>query len=114
MSELKVKASFEYVIIETIAHPAGSEIISPSGILLGVREQGEEPIHGRVVSVGSAVPEEIAGDLLGKNVPLPKGHMSNVPNADLISGVITEKQAKENPVKYVSAHYKAIQAIYNN
>lgn len=113
MSELKVKASFEYVIIETIAQPAGSEIRSPSGILLGFREQGEEPIHGRVVSVGSGVPEEIAEQLIGKNVPLPRGHMSNVPNPDLVEGIITEKQAKEITVKYVSAHYKAIQAIYN-
>ncbi len=112
MSELKVKASFEYVIIETVARPAGSEIVSESGFLIGIRQQGEEPISGKVVSVGPDVPEEKAKELLGKMVPLPKGHMANVPDPDLVKGVISAEDARTKEVKYVSAHYKAVQAIY--
>lgn len=43
MSELKVKASGEYVIIEATARPQGSEIKSESGIVVGVRQHGEQP-----------------------------------------------------------------------
>lgn len=110
---LKVKASFEYVVIETVAYAAGTEITSPEGVFLGFRQTGEEPVHGKVVSVGDDVPGEIAARLLNSNVPLPKGHMANVPDPDLIGGIITAAEAKEKPIKYLTAHYKAIQAIYN-
>ena len=113
MSELKVKASFEYVVIETVARPQGSEILSESGLLVGYRQTGENPVSGVVVDVGPDVPEEMKTALLNKRVPLPHAHMANVPDPDLVSGTITEEQAKEKIVKYVTAHYKAIQAIYN-
>lgn len=112
MSELKVKASFEYVIIEATARPQGSEIVSPTGIVVGVRQHGEQPYFGKVVSVGPDVPEENAKALLGKMVPLPHAQMANVPDPDLVAGYISEKEAKEKETKYVSAHYKAVQAIY--
>lgn len=112
MSELKVKASGEYIIIEAIARPAGSEIKSESGILVGIRQHGEEPISGTVVSVGSDVPADAAERLLNKQVPLPKAHMANVPDPDLVKGTITAEDARTKDVKYVSAHYKAVQAIY--
>lgn len=113
MSELKVKASFEYVVIEVFARPAGSEILSESGMLLGYRQTGENPSFGMVVSVGDEVPEEIKQALLNKRVPLPHAHMANVPDPELVAGTITEEEAKAKHIKYVTAHYKAIQAIYN-
>lgn len=113
MSDLNVKASFEYVVIETIARPQGSEILSESGMLLGYRTQGETPSFGIVVSVGPDVPEEMKNALLNKRVPLPSAHMAHVPDPDLVSGTITEVEAKEKFIKYVTAHYKSIQAIYN-
>lgn len=112
MSELKVKASFEYVVIETNAKAAGSEIVSPSGIVTGVRQHGEEPIFGIVVSVGPDVPEEYKTLLLGKKVPLPQAQMANVPDPALVEQKVSKEEARKHPVKYVSAHYKAIQAIY--
>lgn len=108
----KVKASFEYVIIETNAKAAGSEIVSPSGIVTGVRQHGEEPIFGTVVSVGPDVPEEYKVLLLGKKVPLPHAQMANVPDPALVEQKVSKEEARKHPVKYVSAHYKAIQAIY--
>lgn len=112
MSELKVKASGEYVIIEATARPQGSEIKSESGIVVGVRQHGEQPFYGKVVSVGVDVPAEAAERILGKYIPLPSAHMANVPDPDLVAGYISEKESKEKETKYVSAHYKAIQAIY--
>lgn len=64
MSELKVKASGEYVIIEATARPQGSEIKSESGIVVGVRQHGEQPFYGKVVSVGVDVPAEAAERIL--------------------------------------------------
>lgn len=110
---LKVQASFEYVVIETTARPQGSEILSESGIVVGYRQTGEQPIFGKVVSVGSDVPEEMVGKLLGKKVPLPHAHMANVPDPDLVAGTISADEAKEKVTKYVTCHYKSIQAIYN-
>lgn len=110
---LKVQASFEYVVIEVTARPQGSEIVSESGIVVGYRQTGEQPSFGTVVSVGSEVPEDIANLMLGKKVPLPHAHMANVPDPDLVTGVITEDEAKQKHTKYVTAHYKSVQAIYN-
>lgn len=112
MSELSVKASFEYVLIETNAKAAGTEIVSPSGIVTGVRQHGEEPIYGTVLSCGPDVPEEYKTLLMGKRVPLPHAQMANVPDPKLITGKATKEEARKYPVKYVTAHYKAIQAIY--
>lgn len=108
----EVFASGEYVIIQSVAHPAGSEILSPSGFLLGIREHGEMPISGVVVSVGSEVPEEVRDTLLGSTVALPSAHLANVPHPGLISGKLTAEEAKKDINKLSSCHYKAIQVVY--
>lgn len=108
----KVKASFEYVIIETHARPAGTEIKSETGFIVGKLAQGEEAVSGKVVSIGPDVPDEYRQLLSGKTVALPHAHMANVPDPDWVAGIITKEEARLKQTKYVSVHYKSIQSIY--
>lgn len=107
-----VRPSGEYVLIHSIAHPAGSEIKSASGILMGTRETGEIPVSGRVIAVGEDVPDEIRELLYGSQIVLPTQHMTNVPHPKLVSGEYTIEQAKQDPNKLATCHYKAVQAVY--
>lgn len=113
MTDFKnVQASGEYLILAATAKTAGSEIKSPSGIVTGYRTTGEMPISAKVISVGVDVPADVRTTLAWSTVALPHAHMANVPHPDLISGKITEEEAKQIEEKYFSCHYKAIQAVY--
>ncbi|QDH49066.1 chaperone protein [Pantoea phage Phynn] len=107
-----VRATGEYVIIKSIAHPANSEIYSQGGMLLGYRELPEVPKSGVIVDVGSDVPEETRKILLNARVVLPTQHMTSVPDPELISGEITEEEARKKITKFSTCHYKAVQAVY--
>ncbi|QQV89077.1 head assembly chaperone protein [Providencia phage PSTRCR_121] len=102
-----IKALGESVIIAAKADSAGTEEVSPMGIVVGVRQQGELPEYGIIYDVGEHVP---AGYFeIGDKVPLPMGNMRNVPHPET---VFNGKKASEFPTKYITAHYKSIAAVY--
>ena len=103
----KIKALGEFVILKAIAKSAGTEIKSPTGLIIGVRETGEIPEVCNVHSIGSDVPVGFVevGDL----TPMSLGSMKNVPHPDVASG---EKEAKDIDEKFITVHYKNIPCVY--
>ncbi|WWQ13094.1 hypothetical protein MM5_071 [Morganella phage vB_Mm5] len=102
----------EYVIIVTKARSAGTEDVTASGIILGVKSTGEIPEVGTVYSVGLNVPKDVADLLKGSTVVIPNGRISHVPHPAMVAGLIDKKEADASETKYISTHYKNIQAIY--
>lgn len=103
----EIKALGESVIIAARADSAGTEEVSSTGIVLGVRQQGELPEYGEIYDVGEAVPKGYFN--VGDKVPLPMGNMRNVPHPET---VFNGKKASEFPVKYITAHFRTIAAVY--
>lgn len=103
-----MKALDESVIIEVKARRKGQEIISESGLVIGVETQGEIPEHGEVVSVGINC-QNIS---LGEIVLLPNGRMTHVPDPRVVSGEI--KKDDKTARQLVTTHWKNIQVSYGN
>ncbi|QPB12386.1 head assembly chaperone protein [Providencia phage PSTCR6] len=103
---MEIKALGNHVVISVEAKSAGTEIIK-NGIYVGVREQGELPQYGKIISIGDTVPEGMFE--IGDIVPLPNGNMRNVPHPRVaLEGI----KPKEEDEKFVTAHYSAIAAVY--
>ena len=104
---MDIKALGESVIIAAKAESAGTEEVSASGIVIGVRQQGELPQYGEIYAIGDCVPQGYFE--IGDKVPLPTGNMRNVPHPET---VFNDKKASEFQIKFITAHYKAIAAVY--
>lgn len=102
-----MKANHDYVILETNAAPAGSEMKTESGIVYGKRDTGEIPEYATVVAVGEGVdnPDIVEGAL----VPVTNGKMSNVPDPRVVKG---EDVPKSERRKLAVTHWKNITVIY--
>lgn len=110
VNDLGFVAFDEQVICECQAARKGQEIISESGIHLGERVQGDVPLYGTIVSVGENVSEAVKA-LVGRDIPLPNGHVSNIPDPRIAYGELPFS-SKESRI-FVTMHYKAVRAVYN-
>lgn len=104
---MNINALGEYVVISAEAESAGAEEVSSSGIVLGVRRQGELPEYGVICSLGDQVPPGYF--TIGDKVPLPMGNMRNVPHPEVL---FNGKKPSDFKIKYITAHYKSIAAVY--
>lgn len=107
-STKKITAQGEYLILRASAEAAGTEIVSPSGIVLGVRETGEIPKTCTIYSIGSEVPEGTFTE--GQVAGIPEGNIRNVIHPDVIEGFV---DVKDCPEKFILCHYKSIGVIYS-
>ncbi|CAL9963618.1 head morphogenesis [Vibrio phage D479] len=107
---MKAYAQGEQVIIDTNAKSEGEELKSAGGIVLGTLNQGEVPLHGKVISVGGEVDQDIVS--VGDIVLLPQGHIKNVPDPRIIAGQMEQTDTKR--VKWVHTHYKNIAVVYKS
>lgn len=103
----QIKALGEYVVLKAVARSAGTEITSPSGIVIGVRDQGEVPKICEVFAIGPLVPKGIFE--IGQGCPFPLGEKLNVPHPDVAYGDAKEKDRDE---KYITCHYRNIACVY--
>ncbi|QIW87051.1 head assembly chaperone protein [Aeromonas phage Ahp1_CNU-2021] len=110
VNDLGLVAFDEQVICECQAARKGQEIKSASGILLGERTQGDVPLYGTIVSVGENVSEAVKA-LVGRDIPLPNGHISNIPDPRIAYGEMPFN-SKESRI-FVTMHYKAVRAVYD-
>ncbi|AAQ17925.1 gp31 head assembly cochaperone with GroEL [Aeromonas phage Aeh1] len=112
MSDLGFRAFDEQVVLECNAARKGEELKSDAGLILGVRNQGDIPLYGTVVSVGENCPESIK-ELMGKDVALPQGSgiYSNVPDPRMAYGLIPRNSTEARI--FVTLHYKGIRTIYD-
>lgn len=95
----------DHVIISVIAKSHGTEEVSESGIVLGIRQQGELPMHGKIVKIGNGV----EAPFLNKYVVIPQ-QIRNVPLPSVILG---KAQSTKIDTKLVTCNYKAIQVLYS-
>lgn len=105
---LKAHALGEQIIIDTKAVKEGEEIKSDGGIVIGRATQGEIPLYGIVISVGSDVDQGVIR--VGDKVLLPQGSIKNVPDPRIIEGSM--KQDDNDRALWVHTHYKNIAAVY--
>ncbi|MGL6229374.1 MAG: hypothetical protein ACRC3J_09235 [Culicoidibacterales bacterium] len=100
----------EWVILECTASRVGEEVVSAGGIVTGVRKQGDIPLYGTVISCGFEVPENVSSQIMQKNVALPNGQISNVPDPRIAFG---DMKADSTQCRiFVTCHYKSIKALY--
>ena len=109
---LGFKAFDEQVVLECSAARKGEELKSDAGLILGVRNQGDIPLYGTIVSIGDACPDNVK-ELMGKDVALPQGGRiySNVPDPRMAYGLIPRNSTDARI--FVTMHYKAIRTIYD-
>ncbi len=103
----EIVALGEYVVLKAVARSAGTEITSPSGIVIGIREQGEIPKICEIFALGPNVPKGLFE--IGDSCPFPLGEKLNVPHPDVAYGTAKEKDLDE---KYITCHYRNIACVY--
>ena len=97
----------EHVVLKTTAKSAGTEMKTASGIVYGIREQGEMPTICEVHAIGERVPDGLFE--IGNLTPVPLGEKLNIMHPDVASG---ECEAKERDDKFISVHWRNIACIY--
>lgn len=100
----------EQVICECTAARKGQELTSASGIVLGQRNQGDIPLYGTIVSIGAGCPDHIQ-ELMGRNIPLVTGMISNIPDPRMAFGEIPLNSVESRI--FVTMHHSAVRAVYN-
>lgn len=107
MTDLKMQAMGEHIILVSEPIQAGDEEFSQGGIVLGVAQQGGMPDKCTVYSIGSKVPEGYIE--IGDETAVPLGSIKAVVHPDVASGKKTQREVKQ---KYVTCHYTAIACVY--
>lgn len=94
------------VIIAVTAKSHGTEVVSPGGIVTGLRTEGELPQIGKVVKIG----KDVDPAYLGKTIALPQ-HLKPVP----LPCVLTEKASSlKIDTKLTTTHCDNICVLYGD
>lgn len=103
----EIKALGQHVVLKVVAKSAGTEETTSSGIVIGVRQQGELPTQAEIFKIGDRVPEGLFE--IGDITPIPLGEKLNVPHPDVAFGLCEPKERDE---KYMTTHFSNISCVY--